>query len=326
MRKALFRISAILFVLMLCIGLMPLECVAKTTFITIGTAGSTGVYYPAGGAIARIVNKKRKAYKIRCSVESTSGSLYNINAIMAGDFTFAIVQSDSQYQAVNGLKHWQEKGPQLDLRAVFNLHTEAVTLCATADSGIRDIRDLRGKRVNIGNHGSGHRYNSIDALSAVGIDYKTDIVSENIKAAQAPGMLHERRLDAFFYTAGHPSDIFKEAAQGKLRMRLVTISGIESLLERYPYYVRTVIPSSLYPRSANNADIETFGVKATLSTSARVPDNIVYLLTKEIFEHLESFKKQHPTFKTLTRKGMLEGLTAPLHPGALKYFRESGLI
>jgi TRAP transporter TAXI family solute receptor len=263
MRKALFRISAIVFVIILCIGLMPPDCVSKTTFITIGTAGTTGVYYPAGGAIARIVNKKRKAYKIRCSVESTSGSLYNINAVMAGDFTFAIVQSDSQYQAVNGLKHWQDKGPQSDLRAVFSLHAEAVTLCATVDSGIRDIRDLKGKRVNIGNHGSGHRCNSIDALSAVGIDYKTDIFAESMKASEAPGLLHDRRVDAFFYTVGHPSDIFKEAARGKLEMRFVTISGIESLLERYPYYVRTVIPTSLYPRSDSNADIEIYSKCAT---------------------------------------------------------------
>ncbi|MBT8339280.1 MAG: TAXI family TRAP transporter solute-binding subunit, partial [Desulfatitalea sp.] len=153
----------------------------QTTFVTIGTGGITGVYYPTGGAIANMVNKKRDTYNIRCTVESTGGSVFNVNAVMAGDLEFGVVQSDRQYQAVKGMAEWQQKGPQEDLRAVFSIHPESVTLLAAVDAGINDIRDLKGKRVNIGNPGSGQRQNAIDALEAVGINYETDLAVESIK-------------------------------------------------------------------------------------------------------------------------------------------------
>ena len=142
--------------------------------MTIGTGGVTGVYYPTGGAIGRIVNKKRDEYGIRVTVESTGGSVFNVNAVMAGDLEFGIVQSDRQYQAWNGIADWQDKGPQKDLRAICSFHPESVTLVAAVESGIETFMDLKGKIVNIGNPGSGQRQNSIDALSNAGIDYEKD--------------------------------------------------------------------------------------------------------------------------------------------------------
>ncbi|MBN2125247.1 MAG: TAXI family TRAP transporter solute-binding subunit, partial [Deltaproteobacteria bacterium] len=177
---------------------------AKTTFVTIGTGGITGVYYPTGGAIAKIVNKKRKEYGIRATVESTGGSVFNVNAIMAGDLEFGVVQSDRQYQACNGLAEWKENGPQKDLRAVFTIHPESITLVAADDAGIKTIQDLKGKRVNIGNPGSGQRQNSIDALEAAGLNYEKDIIAESVVADEAPGLLQDGRIDAYFYTVGHP--------------------------------------------------------------------------------------------------------------------------
>ncbi|MFH1985094.1 MAG: TAXI family TRAP transporter solute-binding subunit [Pseudomonadota bacterium] len=297
----------------------------KTTFVTIGTGGITGVYYPTGGAIAKIVNQKKDQYNLRCTVESTGGSVFNVNAIMAGDLTFGVVQSDRQYQAVKGEAEWQDKGPQKDLRAVFSIHPESVTLVAAVDAGIKTVLDLKGKRVNIGNPGSGQRQNAIDALEAVGIDYNTDLNAESIKAAEAPGLLQDGRIDAFFYTVGHPSGAIKEATAGTRKVRFAAITGVDSLITKYPYYALSSIPASMYPGAVNEGDVPTFGVKATFVTSAKVPDNIVYAVTKEVFDNFDEFKSLHPAFEVLTKEGMLTGLSAEIHPGAMKYFKEAGL-
>jgi TRAP transporter TAXI family solute receptor len=331
------KFSACLFILVLafvwtgCGGGEKAETVQSsgknaTQFVTIGTGGITGVYYPTGGAIARIVNQKKDEYNIRCTVESTGGSVFNVNAILAGDLEFGVVQSDRQYQAIKGMAEWEEKGPQADLRAVFSIHPESVTLVAAVDANINDIRDLKGKRVNIGNPGSGQRQNSIDALEAVGINYETDLIAESVKAAEAPGLLQDGRIDAFFYTVGHPSGAIKEATAGARKVRFVAITGVESLFEKYPYYAPSFVPVSLYPGAANDQDVPTFGVKATFVTSVKIPDNVVYAITKEVFENFDDFKKLHPAYAVLTKDGMLKGLSAEIHPGAMKYFKEAGLM
>jgi uncharacterized protein len=303
----------------------PAQTASSLRYVTIGTGGITGVYYPTGGAIAKIVNNKRDIYNIRCTVESTGGSVFNINAVMAGDLEFGIAQSDRQYQAMKGLAEWQDKGPQTDLRAVFSIHPESVTLVAAEDAGIKTLADLKGKRVNIGNPGSGQRQNSIDALEAAGINFETDLNAESVKAAEAPGLLQDGRIDAFFYTVGHPSGAIKEATAGARKVAIIPITGIEGLLAKSPFYAKSYIPMDQYPGAANKGDVETFGVKATLVTSAKVPDDVVYAITKEVFENFDDFKKLHPAFAVLTKQGMLEGLSAPIHPGAMKYYKEAGL-
>ncbi|HID69863.1 MAG TPA: TAXI family TRAP transporter solute-binding subunit [Desulfobacterales bacterium] len=322
MKTALLPIAVLSLALTFCLGSALAE---KPMFITIGTGGITGVYYPTGGAIAKMVNIQKKKYGIRATVESTGGSVFNVNAVMSGDIEFGIVQSDRQFQAVNGLAEWKNMGPQEDLRAVFSIYPEAVTLVAASDAGIKNITDLRGKRVNIGNFGSGHRQNAIDALTAAGIDYNKDIKAESIKASDSAGLLQDNRIDAFFYTVGHPAGAIKEATTGARRVIIANITGIDSILEKFPYYSSASIPKNLYPDARNEKDAETFNVKATLITSIKVPDNIVYAITKEIFENLEDFKKLHPAYSSLTREAMLTHLSAPIHPGAMKYFKEEGL-
>jgi uncharacterized protein len=301
------------------------DAYAKRIFVTIGTGGITGVYYPAGGAIAKMINSKRNTYGIRATVESTGGSVFNVNAIMAGDLEFGVVQSDRQYQAIHGLAEWLDKGIQSDLRSVFSLHPESITLVAADDARIDTILDLKGKRVNIGNPGSGQRQNAIDALTNAGLDIQNDLKAEGVKAAEAPGLLQDGRIDAFFYTVGHPSGAIKEACAGKRKVHFVPIINVEKLIERHPYYARAMVPKTMYPTATNTDDTPTFGVKATFVTSSSVPDEVVYAITREVFENLDSFKKLHPAFSVLTRKSMLEGLSAPIHPGAMKYYRESGL-
>jgi len=326
MRRLFMWTVFICSVVFLYTGLNLSEVQAKTKFVTIGTGGITGVYYPTGGAISRVINQKRKEYGIRCTVESTGGSVFNVNSVMSGDLDFGIVQSDRQYQAWNGKAEWKEKGPQKDLRAIFSIHPEAITLVAAEDSGIRSIRDLKGKRVNIGNPGSGQRQNSIDALTAAEIDYEKDLHVEQVKAAEAPGLLQDGRIDAFFYTVGHPSGAIKEATAGRRKVRIIPIEDIETLIAKYPYYAPATIPIKFYPGAVNKKDIPSFGVKATFVTSAKVPDEVVYAITKEVFDNLERFKELHPAYGGLTKEKMLQGLSAPLHPGAIKYYKEAGLM
>ncbi|MBN1423610.1 TAXI family TRAP transporter solute-binding subunit [Candidatus Fermentibacteria bacterium] len=303
-------------------------CSTKQTYVTIGTGGVTGIYYPTGGHIAKLVNKKRAVYGLRCTVESTGGSVFNINAVASGYLEFGIAQSDRQYQALYGLAEWADTGPIASLRAVFSIHPEAVTLVAADDAGIMTIDDLRGKRVNLGNPGSGQRQNALDALTASGLNWESDIHAEAVKADAAPTLLQDGRIDAFFYTVGHPSGNILEATAGRRRVRFIPIvgAGIDSLVIAKPYYARATISSRHYPRALNASDVPTFGVKATVVTSVDVPADIVYAVTKEVFDNLPAFKKLHPAYEHLTVATMREGLSAPLHEGALRYFREADLM
>ena len=298
----------------------------KASFVTIGTGGVTGIYYPTGGAISQMVNKKFDEYGIKATVESTSGSVFNINAVMNGDLEFGVVQSDRQYQAYHGLVEWSQAGRQTNLRAVFSVHPESITLIASGKSGIREVKDLKGKKINLGNPGSGQLQNSKDVLTAVGLT-EEDLSVEYVKAVEAPGLLQDERLDGFFYTVGHPNGNIKETTSGRIKVFIVPIKGdqIDKMLGKYPYYAKTTIPHSFYPRSLNTQDIETIGVKATFVTSKKVNEDIVYAITKEVFENLEEFKSLHPAYKVLTKQNMLEGLSAPIHPGALRYYKEVGL-
>jgi TRAP transporter TAXI family solute receptor len=320
--------KAMLFVLCLALSLLmaPTASMAKIQFVTIGTGGVTGVYYPTGGAISRMVNKKAKIYNLKVTVESTGGSVFNINAVMNGDLEFGIAQSDRQFQAVNGLKEWEGK-PQKKLRAVFSIHPESVTLIATDASGIKTLADLKGHRVAIGNPGSGQLGNSRDALALAGLDEKKDIKAEYLKAVEAASALQDERIDAYFYTVGHPNGSIKEATAGRIKVHLVPIPDVQPLIAKYPYYAKAFIPMKFYPNATNKEDkVPTFGVKATLITSADISDDIVYAITKEVFDNLEAFKKLHPAYSVLTKKNMLEGLSAPIHPGAVKYYKEAGLM
>ncbi|MFC1734968.1 TAXI family TRAP transporter solute-binding subunit [Candidatus Hydrogenedentota bacterium] len=299
----------------------------KTTFVTIGTGGMTGVYYPAGGAIAKLLNKKQEVYGIRASAESNAGSVYNINSVLSGGIQFGLAQSDRQYQAVNGLAEWKDLGPQAGLRAVCSLHPEVVTLVAADNSDIKTLADLKGKRINIGNPGSGQRGNALDVLKTCGIDWEKDIQAEGIKAAESAKMLQDGRIDAFFYTVGHPNGSITEATVGYRKVHFVPITGMEKLLEERPYYAKATIPASLYPKASNKEDVATISVMTTVITSAAMPDNVVYALTKELFDNLEEFKTQHDAFARLTKDGMAkDGLSAPIHPGALTYYKEVGLM
>ncbi len=297
------------------------------TFITIGTGGVTGVYYPTGGAICRLVNKDRSEHGIRCSVEATGGSVYNVNTMRAGELDMGVVQSDVQYNALHGEgEEFAAAGPFEDLRAVFSVHAEPFTVLARADSGIETFDDLKGKRVNVGNPGSGQRATMEVLMEAKGWTMDDFALASELKSAEQAQALADNKIDAIVFTVGHPSGSIQEATT-TVDARLIPVTGpeVDKLVESNPYYSKAVIPGGMY--AGTDQDVETFGVKATFVSSTAVPEEVVYAVTSAVFENFEDFKKLHPAFANLNKEEMVsEALSAPLHPGAEQYFKEAGLM
>ena len=316
--------------LLFCLGVAPAFLIASCSkeeapSLRIGTGGSQGTYQVAGRALARVVNANWAMTEYQLKSEISSGSISNINAIAAGNVQFGIAQADHQYQAVKGTGDWKDKGPQEDLRAVFSIYTESVTLLAGGDSDIRSINDLKGRLVDIGSSGSGTRRNAIDVLRASGIDWRNDIQAREESLDDRLAKFMGGELDAFFYTVGHPNMQTKFATFSVRGARIIPLTNIDGLIAENPYFLKALIPKELYPMARNEVDIETIGVTATLLTSAQVPEEVVYAFTKAVFENLESLTDLDTNFDALLDDKFLEGLTAPTHPGALKYFREIGL-
>ena len=299
---------------------------SANSFITIGTGGVTGVYYPTGGAICRLVNKGRKEHGIRCSVESTGGSVYNLNTIRAGELDMGVAQSDWQYHAYHGTSRFEDQGANKDLRAVFSVHAEPFTVVARRDSGIKTFDDLKGKRVNIGNPGSGQRGTMEVVMAAKGWTNDDFTLVSELKAAEQSQALCYNKIDAMIYTVGHPNGSIKEATTSCDTV-LVAVNGpdIEKLVADNAYYRMAVIPGGMYSGSPD--DTVTFGVGATFVSSTNTPADTVYHVVKGVFENFDSFRKLHPAFANLKKEEMVkDGLSAPLHDGAAKYYKEAGLM
>ncbi len=302
------------------------QAVAQQNFVSIGTGGVTGVYYPTGGAICRLVNKNRKQHGFRCSVESTGGSVYNLNTIRTGELDLGVAQSDWQYHAYNGSgkQAFIDAGPFTELRAVFSVHAEPVSLLARADSGIRHIDQLVDKRVNIGNPGSGQEGTWNVVWRALGHDNGDLKLAAQMKSAETPSALCDNKIDAFFWLVGNPSALNKEATT-TCDARFVEVSGpaIDKLVSSKPFYRYAVIPGGMY--RGNPDDTKTFGVGATFVTSTAVPDEVIYQIVKAVFDNFDDFRKLHPAFANLQQSEMIsDALSAPLHAGAVRYYKERG--
>jgi TRAP transporter TAXI family solute receptor len=300
--------------------------VSAQSFITIGTGGVTGVYYPTGGAICRLVNKGRKEHGIRCSVESTGGSVYNLNTIRAGELDMGVAQSDWQYHAYNGTSKFEDQGPNKALRAVFSVHPEPFTVVARKDSGIKTFDDLKGKRVNIGNPGSGQRGTMEVVMAAKGWSKDDFALVSELKAAEQSQALCDNKIDAMVYVVGHPNGSIKEATTSCDTV-LVPVDGpaIEKLIADNSYYRSATIPGGMYSGSPD--DVVTFGVGATFVSSTNTSADTVYQVVKAVFENFDSFRKLHPAFGNLQKEEMIkDGLSAPLHDGAARYYNEAGLM
>ncbi len=318
------KISVAISSCLLAAGLFAGAAQAQQQFISIGTGGVTGVYYPTGGAICRLVNKGRKDHGIRCSAESTGGSIYNINTVRAGELEFGVAQSDWQYHAYNGTSKFEDQGKFEKLRAVFSVHPEPFSVLARAGSGIESFEDLKGKRVNVGNAGSGLRATAEVVMAAYGMTMDDFSVASELKGAEMSQALCDDKIDVMIYAVGHPAAAITEVTN-TCDVDFVDVTGpvIDKLIEDNPFYRKASIPAGMY--KGQTEDNVTFGVGATFISSADVSDEVVYVVVKAVFDNFEDFKKLHPAFANLKEEEMIkDGLSAPLHDGAVKYYKERG--
>jgi uncharacterized protein len=323
--KTLTRTSGLAAAGLLALTSFGTPAVAQQKFVTIGTGGVTGVYYAVGGAVCRLLNKDRKAHGIRCSVESTGGSAFNVNTIKAGELDFGMAQSDVQFQAAKGQGPFKDNA-FADLRAVYSVHPEPFTVLSRKESNITKFEDLKGKRFNVGNPGSGTRASLEQFIAAMGWKLSDFSLAAELKADEHGAALCDNKIDAFFYGVGHPSANIQDPTT-TCGAKLVPITGavVDKLVADNPYFAKASIPGGMYANNPNPT--QTYGVLATLVTSAKVPDETVYQLVKATFDNFDEFKKLHPAFANLDPAKMVsDGNSAPLHPGAAKYYKEKGWL
>jgi hypothetical protein len=298
---------------------------AQQKFITIGTGGVTGVYYAAGGAVCRLVNKDRAKHGIRCSVESTGGSVFNINTIKAGELDLGFAQSDVHFNATKGINQFKD-GAYGDLRAVFSVHPEPFTVVARKEANIRGFADFKGKRFNVGNPGSGTRASMEELLAGMGWKLGDFSLASELKADEHGPALCDGKIDGFYYAVGHPSANIQDPTTS-CGAKLVPLTGaaVDKLVADKPYYAKATIPAGLYPN--NPQATETYGVLATVVASSKAPADTVYQVVKAVFDNFDEFKKLHPALANLKPENMIkDGLSAPLHEGAARYYKEKGWL
>lgn len=299
---------------------------AADKFISIGTANEQGVYYPAGGAICRLVKRGFNEHAIKCFVQRTTGSVYNLKSLQKGNLDMALAQSDWIFSARNGTGEFSAGGPNKKLRTLFSLHTEAFVVLAKADAGIKSVKDLKGKRIGVGTDGSGMRATAEEFIKMEGWSEASFAAFKSVAPDEQANALCSGDVDALFFTTGHPNGRTLQITN-KCNTRLISVNGpeVEKLLKEKPYYQRVTLPGGMYPGTKDS--VQTFGVKAALVTSSRVEDDVVYEVVKAVFSNLDNFKTLHPVFASLDKQRMVsEGIIAPLHPGALRYYQEAGLI
>lgn len=294
--------------------------------VTVGTGGVTGVYYPTGGAICRLVNKTRAEHGIRCSTESTAGSVANLEMVADKELNFGITQSDWFYHAYNGTSKFAKYGANKNLRVVFSIHSEPFTVLARAGSGIKKLNDLKGKKINLGVEGSGQRGTMQALMKAKGWKKSDFALAAELKASEQAGALCAGDIDVMIYLTGHPSAAIKEATTSCDSV-LVDISGpeVDKLVEDHEYYKLANIPGGLY--RGNDQLTKSFGVESVLVASTDTSDEVVYQLVKSVFDNFDVFRKLHPAFASLKKEEMVSVIgSEPLHPGAVRYFKEAGLL
>jgi len=299
---------------------------AQQKFMTIGTGGVTGVYYAAGGAICRLVNKDRAKHGLRCSVESTGGSVFNVNTIKAGELDLGVAQSDVMYNAAKGLTQFKDAGPYGDLRGVMSLHPEPFTVLARKELNAKTFADMKGKKFNVGNPGSGTRASLEELLIAMNWKMSDFALASELKADEHGAALCDGKIDGFYYGVGHPSANIQDPTTS-CGAKLVSITGpaVDKLIAEKPYYAKASIPGGLYPN--NPQETNTYGVLATLVASSKTSPDTIYVVVKAVFDNFDEFKKLHPALANLKPEEMVKnGLSAPLHEGAARYYKEKGWI
>ncbi|PMR71409.1 C4-dicarboxylate ABC transporter substrate-binding protein [Halomonas heilongjiangensis] len=298
---------------------IPGSLVADEGRIIIGTASPAGVYHVTGRTLCRLLESP-------CTAQTSDGSAANLQAIRQGEVTIALAQSDLQHYAVSGIEGFSDAGPDDSLRSLFSVHGEPFTLVVRRDSGIREFDDLRQRAVNVGNPGSGQRGTMMTLLEAKGWTLDDFSLANDLPADQQSLELCHGNVDAMVYTVGHPNASIEQAIR-LCDAAIIDVGGeaVDRLVEETPYFTRATIPASIY--TPDQPAVETFGVRATLVASAATDPEIIHTIVTAVFDDLDHFKSYHPAYGELTVESMItEGLSAPLHEGALRYYRERGWI
>ena len=325
MRFFSVRLTNALTWMCLTLGISSSAFAAAPVNLTISTGSVSGVYYPAGGAICRLLNKSQKQHQLRCSVTTSEGSIANIQKLRNNEVPLAIVQSDIEQHAFTGATEFAQSGPMHQLRALFSLYSEAFTLVVREDSHISQLSDLVSKRVDIGNPGSGER--ATMELLMQQLNWKQTDFSQisGLHADERAQALCDNQIDAFVYVAGHPNGAIREATNScDAKLLPLPPEQIASILKAHPEYSAATIPGGLY--RDNDTDTATIGVTATLLTTDKLDDETAYQVVKAAMENLEQLERSHPALKGLKPENMTHvGLTVPLHPGAARYYREHNI-
>ncbi|MEM1806735.1 MAG: TAXI family TRAP transporter solute-binding subunit [Pyrobaculum sp.] len=283
------------------------------------TGGTGGVYFPVGTKLAEIINKYGSP--MSADARTSGASVANANALAAGDANMAFIQNDIAFYALNGL--YMFEGRKVDLRGVISLYPEVIQIVTLADSPIRSIYDLRGKKVVVGATGSGTAVNAEQILKAAGIWDQVEKVY--VAFAEAAQMLRLRQVDAAFVVAGIPTAAVTELAT-TTPVRVVEIPDEiyrKLLQEGYIYYTRYRVPRDTY--NGLDKDVDTLAVMAIIVVRSDVPADAVYSMLKIIDSNIEEFRTAHARVSQFSLEKALEGMSVPLHPGAVRFFQEKGV-
>ncbi|EJP74554.1 MULTISPECIES: TAXI family TRAP transporter solute-binding subunit [Campylobacter] len=302
-------------------GLLLASTLGAKEFVSIGTGGMTGTYYPIGGAICRLVNKDPN---IKCSVQSTGGSVYNVNNVLKKELTFGFVQSDVVYDKYNGKGKFENMGDN-KLRSVVSIYPELLAFVVSKESGIKDVGDLVGKKYNVGNPGSGNEVTTLAVFAAKGFDVAKLGYRGVLTVQECPHALKDKKIDGYSFMVGHPTANITDAANS-LPIDILNIEGadIDKMMAEYPYFAKGVIPKGSY--EGVDHDVNSVGVKAVLVADQSVSDTAVKAVVKSILDNFEEYKTLHPALKAVTKESLVEGLSAPLHPAAEAVFKEAGIL
>ncbi|WP_019584805.1 TAXI family TRAP transporter solute-binding subunit [Deinococcus apachensis] len=308
----------------LLLGTAAIALAQGTTFLTIGSGSTTGVYFPVATGMAKMINDAGAG--VRANARSTGGSVFNVNALATGELDAAIAQNDIVYYAYKGtgLQAFQGKANG-KLRTMAVLYPEVLHVVARRDAGINSIADLKGKRVVIGDLGSGTEQTARQVLEAYGLGLDDLGQALRVSPAQGISLMQDKRADALFYTVGVGASAISQIAQ-TVDVKMVPVSGNQasSLIKKYPFYVRYNIPAGSY--KGVGATVPSVAVQATLVTTTGVSEDAVYKAMKAAFGNETELKAIHPSLASnFSYAKAVKGLPAPLHPGAVKFFREKGL-
>lgn len=329
-RFPLIAVKSVLVVAVLAAVAIAGQCLAADAprELTVGTGSKTGVYYPSGRAICRMLDRlnEKKSTGWSCQQRESAGSVANINGLRDGKIDLAVAQSDTQFHAVSGTGKFKEQGAFKELRSLFSLHPEPFTIIARAGGGVWRLEQLKGRRINVGKKGSGPRDTFFELLETLGWNSAEFAGFTQFGVKEQPTALCDGQTDVITFVVGHPSELISDAIE-RCNTILVNIAGsvISKIVSARPYYRRATIPAGLY-RGANS-DTRTFGVSATVLTTSKLDAAAAYAITQAVFENIEKFRSMHPALRYLNRAEMAtSSLTAPLHDGARKYYEETGLI